>query len=84
MAKILHSVKEKLKEAQCRVTESVRIAEDSLVEKDAALLREKHALSKPVSHTVDVTGVKADFPLMNPSLTYSYMAQMRCIGWRGL
>lgn len=46
LAKILHSVKEKLKEAQGRVTESVRIAEDSLVEKDAALLREKHALSK--------------------------------------
>lgn len=50
LAKILSDVKERLKEAQCRVAESMRIAEDSLVEKDAALLREKHALSKPIWH----------------------------------
>ena len=49
LAKVLINVKEKLKEAQTRVAESVRIAEDSLVEKDAALLREKHALSKIMS-----------------------------------
>lgn len=53
MAKILLNVKEKLKDAQTRVAESVRIAEDSLVEKDAALLREKHALSKVISHRAD-------------------------------
>lgn len=46
LAKILLTVKEKMKEAQCRVAESMRIAEDSLVEKDAALLREKHALNE--------------------------------------
>lgn len=46
LAKVLVNVKEKLKEAQTRVAESVRIAEDSLVEKDAALLREKHALNE--------------------------------------
>ena len=46
LAKILINVKEKLKEAQTKVAESVRIAEDSLVEKDAALLREKHTQSK--------------------------------------
>lgn len=45
MTKVLSNVKEKLNDAQKRVADSLRIAEDSLVEKDAALLREKHALS---------------------------------------
>ncbi|XP_027224894.2 sodium channel and clathrin linker 1 [Penaeus vannamei] len=46
MTKVLSNVKEKLNDAQKRVADSLRIAEDSLVEKDAALLREKHALNE--------------------------------------
>ncbi|KAK7071179.1 hypothetical protein SK128_027739 [Halocaridina rubra] len=46
LSKVVMTVNEKLKEAKTRVSESVRIAEDALVEKDAALLREKHALNE--------------------------------------
>ncbi|KAG7167581.1 Sodium channel and clathrin linker 1-like [Homarus americanus] len=65
LSKILLNVKDKLKEAQKRVAESVRIAEDALVEKDAALLREKHALNEvcrletTVSSLTEEAGKKA-------------------------
>ncbi|XP_069190714.1 sodium channel and clathrin linker 1-like [Procambarus clarkii] len=65
LTNILMNVKCKLKEAQTRVAESVRIAEDALLEKDAALLREKHAmnevsrLEKTVSSLTEEAGRKA-------------------------
>ncbi|KAK4319742.1 hypothetical protein Pmani_009397 [Petrolisthes manimaculis] len=39
---VLHKVRSRLQESHTRVAQSVRTAEDSLREKDAALLREKH------------------------------------------
>ncbi|XP_064093734.1 myosin-11-like [Macrobrachium nipponense] len=46
LTKVLGTVNERLEDAKQRVSESVHIAEDALVEKDAALLREKHALDE--------------------------------------
>ncbi|XP_068213103.1 sodium channel and clathrin linker 1-like [Palaemon carinicauda] len=46
LSKVLGTVNDRLEDAKQRVAESVQIAEDSLVEKDAALLREKHALDE--------------------------------------
>ncbi|XP_066952475.1 sodium channel and clathrin linker 1-like [Macrobrachium rosenbergii] len=46
LTKVLGTVNDRLEDAKQRVSESVRIAEDALVEKDAALLREKHALDE--------------------------------------
>ncbi|XP_063609532.1 cingulin-like isoform X2 [Penaeus indicus] len=65
MTKVLSNVKEKLNDAQRRVADSLRIAEDSLVEKDAALLREKHALNEvrrlesTVASLMEEAGLKA-------------------------
>ncbi|CAL4089489.1 unnamed protein product, partial [Meganyctiphanes norvegica] len=65
LTKILSSVKGRLEEAELRVHDSVKLTEAAVMEKDAALLREKHTLTevkrleKAVSILMDEAGLKA-------------------------